>query len=37
VAGARRVASDVLKVLAIAKPFREGLPPIPVETGGRRK
>jgi hypothetical protein len=24
-------------VLAIAKPFREGLPPIPVETGGRRK
>jgi hypothetical protein len=22
-------------VLAIAKPFREGLPPIPVETGGR--
>src|SRR5829696_9931735 len=34
-AGARRVASDVLSVLAIAKPFREDLPPVLTRTGGR--
>ena len=34
-AGARRVASELLNVLAMAKPFREVLPPAPGGTDGR--